>query len=74
MRIDEQIVIEYANDFIEDKKNYEKKNFHYLDSDIIDAYKEAKNDPTLQAQVVRESNKFEERENSMFNHKEIGER
>ena len=70
LRIDEQIAIEYTNEFIEDKKNYEKKNFHYLDSDIIDAYKEAKDDPSLQAQVVRESNKYEEREDSMFNHKD----
>lgn len=70
LRIDEQIAIEYTNEFIEDKKNYEKKNFHFLDSDIINAYNEAKNDPTLQAQVVRESNRYEDREDSMFSHKD----
>ncbi len=70
LRIDEQIAIEYTNEFVENKKNYEKKNYHFLDSDIIDAYNEAKNDPTLQAQVVRESNRYEERESDMFNKKD----
>lgn len=70
LRIDEQIAIEYTNDFIEDKKSIEKKNFHFLDSEIIDAFDEAKNNPALQAQVVRESNRYEERENSMFSHSE----
>lgn len=66
LRIDEQIAIEYANEFINEKKNFEKKNFHFLESDIINAYEEAKSNPALQAQVVRESNKYEENENSMF--------
>ena len=70
LRIDEQITIEYTNDFIEDKKSIEKKNFHFLDNDIIEAFDEAKNNPALQAQVVRESNKFEDRENSMFREKD----
>ncbi len=69
LRIDEQIAIEYSNSFIEDKKNYEKKNFHFLSEDIVKSYDEAKNDPNLQASVVRESNRFEERENSMFEHR-----
>lgn len=70
LRIDEQIALEYTNDFIEDKKSLEKKNFRFLDSEIVDAFDEAKNNPSLQAQVVRESNKYEDRENDMFNHKE----
>ncbi len=74
LRIDEQIAIEYTNEFIENKKNYEKKNFHFLDTDIIDAYKEAKSDPSLQAQVVRESNRYEEHENNMFRQKDHDER
>lgn len=70
LRIDEQIAIEYANDFIEDKKNIEKKNFHFLDTEIIGAFDEAKNNPALQAQVVRTSNSYEDNENSMFSHKD----
>ena len=74
LRIDEQIALEYANDFIDDKKNYEKKNYHFLSEDIVKAYDDAKNNPTLQAQVVRENNKFEDRENDMFNHREYSDR
>lgn len=69
LRIDDQIAIEYSNSFIEDKKNYEKKNYHFLSEDIINSYIESKNDPNLQASVVRESNRFEEKENSVFDHK-----
>lgn len=67
LRINEQIAVEYTNSFIEDKKTIEKRNFRFLNEDIIDAFEEAKNNPALQAQVVRESNKIEDRENSMFN-------
>lgn len=70
LRIDEQIAIEYTNGFIEDKKNYEKKKYHFLSEDIVSAYNESKNNPELQADVVRESNKLEQKDNDMFNHKE----
>lgn len=66
LRINEQIAIEYIDSFINDKKNYEKKNFHFLSSDIIEAYDEAKNDTRLQTMVVRDSNKLEDIEDSMF--------
>ncbi len=69
LRIDEQIAIEYSNDFINDKKEIEKKDFHFLNEDILSAYEEAKNNPALQAHVVRESNRFEENENNMFSNK-----
>ena len=66
LRINEQIAIEYIDSFINDKKNYEKKNIHFLSSDIIEAYDEAKSDTRLQTMVVRDSNKLEDIEDSMF--------
>ena len=66
LRINEQIAIEYIDSFINDKKNYEKKNFHFLSSDTIEAYDEAKSDTRLQTMVVRDSNKLEDIEDSMF--------
>ncbi len=66
LRINEQIAIEYIDSFINDKKKYEKKNFHFLSSDIIEAYDEAKSDTRLQTMVVRDSNKLEDIEDSMF--------
>ena len=70
LRLDEQIALEYSNGFIEDKKIAEKKDFHFLDIDIVSSFEEAKNNPALQAQIVRESNKYEDRENNMFKPKE----
>ena len=70
LRLDEQIALEYSNGFIEDKKIAEKKDFHFLDTDIVSSFEEAKNNPALQAQIVRESNKYEDRENNMFKSKE----
>ena len=70
LRLDEQIALEYSNGFIEDKKIAEKKDFHFLDTDIVSSFEEAKNNPALQAQIVRESNKYEDRENNMFKPKE----
>lgn len=66
LRINEQIAIEYTNDFINDKKDIEKKDYHFLSEDVIEAFNEAKDNPTLQAQVVRQSNRLEDIENSMF--------
>ena len=70
LRLDEQIALEYSNGFIEDKKIAEKKDFHFLDTDIVSSFEEAKNNPALQAQIVRESNKYEDIENNMFKPKE----
>lgn len=66
LRIDEQIAIEYTNSFINEKKDEEKKDYHFLNNDVIEAFEEAKNNPALQAHVVRESNKIEDYENSNF--------
>ncbi len=74
LRINEQIALEYINSFIEDKKGIDKKNFHFLDSNIVDAFDEAKNNSALQAQIVRESNKYENIENNSFSHKDRDER
>lgn len=59
LRVDEQIAIEYTNAFIDGKKSIEKKEYHFLNQDIIEAFNNAKNDPILQTQVIRESNKNE---------------
>ena len=64
LRLDEQIAIEYTNSFIDDKKQYEKKNYHFLSEDIINAYNESKNNPELQSNVIRESNRVEGLDNS----------
>ena len=64
LRIDEQIAIEYTNDYIEDKKSVEKKNFHMLSEDIVSNFEYAKSDPRLQSDVIRFSNSIENRDRS----------
>ena len=59
LRIDEQIALEYTNGFIDEKKSVEKKEFHFMSEDIVDAFREAKDSPELQTQIVRESNRNE---------------
>ena len=67
LRIDEQIAVEYVHGFMNNKKLIEKKDYHFLNEDIIEAYNFAKDDPSLQSDVIRESNKFENEDN--FNKK-----
>jgi len=62
LRIDEVIALEHTNSFIEDKKNFEKKRFHFLSEDIVSTYDEIKNDPEIQASYIRASDTFEENE------------
>ena len=68
LRINEQIAIEYTNDFINEKKAQEKKDYHFLNQDIIDGFNEFKDNPEIQAKAVRDSNRYEEQENNMFRH------
>lgn len=70
LRISEQIAIEYINDYIENKKEYEKKSFHMLSNDIISEFETLKNDKDLQSSVIRESNYHERKEQQNFNHKD----
>lgn len=62
LRIDNQIALGYIYDYIDDRRAEEKKDFHFLDSEIIDTFDKIKNDPTIQAQAVRESNRNRHKE------------
>ena len=66
LRINEQIALSYTEDYINTKKEEEKKNFHLLSSDIIEQYVGSKNDPILQAQIIRESN-YSDKEQKLQN-------
>lgn len=62
LRLNEQIAVEYTYAYMQDKKEHEKKDFHFLNQDIVEAYENSKNDSSLQASIIRESNNFEDRE------------
>lgn len=64
MRVNEQIALQYTTEFFEQKQIVEKKDFHFLSEDIVEAFNDAKSNPDLQSHVVRESNKLEGLDNS----------
>ena len=59
LRVNEQISIELTNDFINEKKSFEKKDYHFLNEDIVSTYYSIKNDPSYQAKAI-ESTKLHE--------------
>lgn len=66
LRISEQIAIDYTNIYLKEKKSLEKKDYHFLNKDIIDTYYNSKNNPELQAQIIRTSNFMETIEDDNF--------
>lgn len=74
LRIDEQIAIEYISEFISKKQSIERKNFHFLDTDIVEQFIEAKNNPALHSKVIREENKICKQENNSSRHYDCEER
>ena len=67
LRINEQISIAYTYDFMCNKQQEEKKDFHFLNQDIAEAYQESKANQDLQAYAVRTSNILEEQESNNVN-------
>lgn len=59
LRINEQIALEYTNEFLNERKQVLKKDNHILDQSIIDFYNDTKDNPNIQSHAVKESNKLE---------------
>lgn len=59
LRINEQIALEYTNEFLDERKQVLKKDNHILDQSIIDFYNDTKDNPNIQSHAVKESNKLE---------------
>lgn len=74
LRIDDQIALTYTNDYMEDKKKEEKKDYHFLSEDIVEVYNEAKSNPRLQSEAVKISNMLEERDDSQHRSIDRGDR
>ena len=68
LRIDEQIAISYTYDYINEKQKNEKKNFHFLNQDITEVYKQVKENPQIQAQAIKISTYDNEVENNSYNY------
>ena len=59
LRIDEQIALEYTNEFLNERKQVLKKDNHILDQSIIDFYNDTQENPERHSHAVKESNKVE---------------
>lgn len=66
LRLDEQMAVALTYDFMEDKQKQEKKNFHLLNHDIVNAYNVSKENPRIQLQIFETSNKKEEMEDGDY--------
>lgn len=62
LRIDEQIALAMTYDDMEKRQELTKRDFHFLNDTIIETFKETKNNPEIQAQIIQESNEYEARE------------
>lgn len=56
LKINEQIALNLTQEMLEKKKSIEKKDYHVIDQEIIDFFYETKNDPIVQANIIRYSN------------------
>ena len=52
LRVNEQIALGYTYNFLDDKKKAEKKNFHLLNQDIVDAFNNSMDNPITQAKAL----------------------
>lgn len=52
LRVNEQIALGYTYNFLDDKKKTEKKNFHLLNQDIVDAFNNSMDNPIIQAKAL----------------------
>lgn len=56
LKINEQIALNLTQEMLEKKQSIEKKDYHVIDQEIIDFFNETKNDPIVQANIIRYSN------------------
>ena len=52
MRLNEVVALSATTDYVEEKEKKEKKEFHLIDKEIVDFYKETATDLKLQAEML----------------------
>lgn len=62
LRINESIALTLTYDYVQEQQKFSKKDFHYLNSDFLNYYKETLEDPEIQTHAIKCSNYIEERE------------
>ena len=70
LSINEAVALDYTYEHMQEKQiemKKDKNGYHFLDADLVNTFNKAKDDPILQAQVIRESNQVEKSENEPLN-------
>ncbi len=62
----DRIALMYAHDYMEEKQKEEKKNYHFLNNEIVDTYNFAKNDPEIQRETIRYSERADDRREESY--------
>lgn len=69
MRVNERIALSVTNEMLDDLSKDRKKDFHLLDSQIINYFENAKNDPEIQVSFLDgeiESDEYEDEDEYEF--------
>lgn len=69
LRLNERISLSMTQEMIEQRKQIEKKDFHLLDSDIINYYEDVKNDSSLHAEILKTTEENEYHQDNIFNNR-----
>ena len=59
LRTNDKIALMYTNDFMEERQKEDKKNYHFLNDDIIGTYNLSKNDPEIQSETIKYSDSID---------------
>lgn len=62
LRVNEQVAIALTYDYIQECQKSEKKDFHFLNKNIVDMYNETLGNPEIQATAIRVSNNILDQE------------
>lgn len=60
LRIPEQAAIKYTYDFMKEKEANEKKDYHFLNQEIVDMYNESLTNPEIQKDMINLSNRIKD--------------
>ena len=63
LRIPEQAAIKYTYDFMNEKEANEKKDYHFLNQEIVDMYNESLTNPEIQRYMINLSNRLKDLDN-----------
>ena len=75
IKISEQIALTSTNEYMDNKAKEEKKDFHFLNEDITNAFIQYRDDPEYQTNAIRVSDLIDDaRDDRIFDRDDFGDR